>query len=392
MYDPDDEIDTMREFSSQITLYGIIILITIFAYGFIGSLLIMRLNVVDAIYFSFETIATIGYGDIVPTTGLQKAFVTTLAFAGIGTIAVIISSVMRSITLKLNEVRSDSIMKRKIEHMNNHYILCGYGRVGSVVLDELIKRNQSVIVIDNDSDVIESLQNNEEISSNENIVILHGDASNPEIMKKFNIEKANGLILTTGSDVHNIYIALSIRDMIEDTWIVARASREANVSRLYNAGADKVISPEASGGNELFLASVQPYLIRVTTKHKPGDTEQEVDIVLGNECTFEDIEYHFPGVEKPFIRKIGVKSKEEILKYSKTNPSALNSLKIMQNLNEGLHSHKISGPTQEALDKTVKELEENGLLLGVDMSDDEILKINDEKFSRFIDEHNIDLE
>ena len=392
MYDSDDEINSMQEFSFRITLYGIVILIIIFAYGILGSIFIMQLDIVDAIYFTFETIATIGYGDIVPVTNLQKAFVTTLAFAGIGTIAVIISTVMRNITLKLNEARSDSIMKRKIEHMNNHYILCGYGRVGSVVLDELMKRNQNVIVIDKDPNVIESLQNNDEISSDENIVILHGDASNPEIMKKFNIKKANGLILTTGSDVHNIYIALSIRDVTEDTWIVARASRSSNIHRLYNAGADKVISPEASGGSELFLASVQPYLMRVTTKHKPGDTEKEIDIILGNECTFEDIEYHFPGVEKPFIRKIGVKSKEELLKYSKTNPSALNSLKIMQRLNEGLHSHKISGPDQESLDKTVKELEKEGLLVGVNMSDDDILKINDEKFSQFIDEHDIHIE
>lgn len=392
MYDSDDEINSMQEFSFRITLYGIVILIIIFAYGILGSIFIMQLDIVDAIYFTFETIATIGYGDIVPVTNLQKAFVTTLAFAGIGTIAVIISTVMRNITLKLNEARSDSIMKRKIEHMNNHYILCGYGRVGSVVLDELMKRNQNVIVIDKDPNVIESLQNNDEISSDENIVILHGDASNPEIMKKFNIKKANGLILTTGSDVHNIYIALSIRDVTEDTWIVARASRSSNVHRLYNAGADKVISPEASGGSELFLASVQPYLMRVTTKHKPGDTEKEIDIILGNECTFEDIEYHFPGVEKPFIRKIGVKSKEELLKYSKTNPSALNSLKIMQRLNEGLHSHKISGPDQESLNKAVKELKEAGLLVGVNMSDDDILKINDEKFSQFIDKHDINIE
>lgn len=392
MYDSDDEINSMQEFSFRITLYGIVILIIIFAYGILGSIFIMQLDIVDAIYFTFETIATIGYGDIVPVTNLQKAFVTTLAFAGIGTIAVIISTVMRNITLKLNEARSDSIMKRKIEHMNNHYILCGYGRVGSVVLDELMKRNQNVIVIDKDPNVIESLQNNDEISSDENIVILHGDASNPEIMKKFNIKKANGLILTTGSDVHNIYIALSIRDVTEDTWIVARASRSSNVHRLYNAGADKVISPEASGGSELFLASVQPYLMRVTTKHKPGDTEKEIDIILGNECTFEDIEYHFPGVQKPFIRKIGVKSKEELLKYSKTNPSALNSLKIMQRLNEGLHSHKISGPDQESLNKAVKELKEAGLLVGVNMSDDDILKINDEKFSQFIDKHDINIE
>ena len=392
MYDSDDEINSMKEFSFRITLYGIIILIIIFVYGIIGSIFIMKLGIVDAIYFTFETIATIGYGDIVPVTNLQKTFVTTLAFAGIGTIAVIISTVMRNITLKLNEARSDSIMKRKIDHMNNHYIICGYGRVGSVVLDELMKRNQNVIVIDKDPNVIESLQNNDEISSDENIVILHGDASNPEIMKKFNIEKANGLILTTGSDVHNIYIALSIRDDTEETRIVARASRSSNVHRLYNAGADKVISPEASGGNELFLASVQPYLMRVTTKHNPGDTEKEIDIILGNECTFEDIEYHFPGVEKPFIRKIGVKSKEELLKYSKTNPSALNSLKIMQRLNEGLHSHKISGPDQESLDKTVKELEKEGLLVGVNMSDDDTLKINDEKFSQFIDKHDINIE
>ena len=95
---------------------------------------------------------------------------------------------------------------------------------------------------------------------------------------------------------------------------------------------------------------------------------------------------------KSLSLEIGVKSKEELLKYSKTNPSALNSLKIMQRLNEGLHSHKISGPDQESLDKTVKELEKEGLLVGVNMSDDDILKINDEKFSQFIDEHDIHIE
>lgn len=392
MNKPDDEISTMKELSSRLTIFGITIIIAIFLYGIIGSVFIMKLDINNAIYFTFETIATIGYGDIVPTTHIQKIFVTTLAFAGIGTIAVIISSVMRNITLRINIARSDSIMKRKIEHMNNHYILCGYGRVGSVVLDELMKRNQNVIVIDNDAGVIERLQENDEIRSDTNIVILHGDASDPEIMKKFNIEKANGLILTTGSDVHNIYIALSVRELVEDIWIVARASRKSNVHRLYNAGADIVISPEASGGSELFLASVQPYLIRVTNKHRPGDTEQEVRIILGNECTIEDIEYHFPGIQKPFTRKIGVKSREEILKYSKTNESAVNSLKLMQRLNEGLHSHKISGPTQEALDKTVKELKEAGLLIGVNMSDEEILKINDKTFSQVIKEFNIDIE
>ena len=96
MYDSDDEINSMKEFSFRITLYGIVILIIIFAYGILGSIFIMQLDIVDAIYFTFETIATIGYGDIVPVTNLQKAFVTTLAFAGIGTIAVIISTVMRN--------------------------------------------------------------------------------------------------------------------------------------------------------------------------------------------------------------------------------------------------------------------------------------------------------
>ena len=392
MFDSDEEINSLENYSTRLTINGIALLIIIFAYGILGSVFIMNLNIVDAIYFTFETIATIGYGDIVPITGLQKAFVTSLAFGGIGTIAVIISTVLKNITIKINMTRGDLIMKRKIEHMNNHYILCGHGRVGSVVLDELIKRNQHVIVIDNDPNVIESLKENEDIRSNENIIVLQGDASNHEIMKKFNIEKANGLILTTGNDVYNIYIALSVREFVEDTWIVARASKSSNIHRLYNAGADKVISPESSGGSELFLASVQPYLIRVTNKHKAGDTEEEIDIILGNECTIEDIEYHFPGIEKPFNRTIGVKSKEELLKYSKTNESAVNSLKLMQKLNEGLHSHKISGPTREALDKTIEELEKAGILVGVNMSDEEILKLNDEKFSKVIEELDLDLD
>ena len=93
---------------------------------------------------------------------------------------------------------------------------------------------------------------------NPNILTLVGDATDQNTMNKFKIKESNALILTTRSDVTNLFIVLSIRDISPDTWIVSRASKEENIKRLYNAGADKVISPETSGGTDIFLSAVKP--------------------------------------------------------------------------------------------------------------------------------------
>ena len=364
--------------NNYILLAGLIFTICIFLYGIIGSMKIMNLGLIDSIYYTVITIATVGYGDIYPLTPVEKIFTISLSLAGIGIIAYIFSTVFENISNELKRSRRHSKMNKKINNMNGHYILCGYGRVGIVVLNELIKRKQKVIVVDNDKEVIEKLNTEKNIDQNPDILTILGDATDQNIMNQFKIEESNGLILTTGNDVTNLFIVLSIRDFSPNTWIVSRASREENIKRLYNAGANKVISPETSGGSDLFLSAIAPQLVRVTDTNRSGDIEKEISIILDHGCTIESVEFHFPGIEKPFSIDVGVKTKEDLIEYIETHERSevRHTLDSIEALSQGIHSHLISGPDSKTLDEVIKKLKENNLITGVNLTDKEIMNLN----------------
>ena len=277
-------------------------------------------------------------------------------------------------------------MNKKMNNMNDHYIICGYGRVGSVVLNELIQRKQKVIVIDCDKERIEKLNEEYNIDRNPNILTIVGDATDQNNMNKFKIKESNALILTTRSDVTNLFIVLSIRDISPDTWIVSRASKEENIKRLYNAGADKVISPETSGGTDIFLSAVKPNLIRITDTDKTGQIEKGISILLKHDCTIETIEYHFPGIEKPFSIDVGVKTKKELLEYLKSHEKSKiqDAIERIEKISNGIISHLISGPNSKALNAAIKELKENNIINGVNLTNEEIMKINNERMEKMV--------
>lgn len=342
----------------------------------------MHLNLENAIYFTMITIATVGYGDITPITSLQKLFVIILAFDGIGIIAYIFTAIIDNFSERLEKSRSGSEMRKKLENMKNHYIVCGYGRVGSVVIKELLKRDQKIIIVDNNKETIEDLKQHDSILDNDNVLVLYGDATNQETMDKFNIENAYGLILTTGSDVNNVFIVLSLRDRAPDAWIISRASKRENIQRLYNAGADKVISPETSGGLDLFLAAIEPYLIRITDINKKEFIEKEVSIILKHGCNIESVEYHLPGIKKPFKREVSIKTEKD---FKEQIEERMNSQESFEVLSSGTHSQLISGPNKQAINKVIEELKENNLLIGVNMSDEDLFKLNKENLKEIFE-------
>ena len=281
-------------------IIGVLIIVIFLLYGILGSIYIMKLNIYDSIYYTIITIATVGYGDIIPITPLQKIFSVTVALSGVGIIAYIFTYIISSVTENLQDIRSGRIMERKLAEMENHYILCGFGRVGVAVYEKLMKRNQKVIIIEKNEEKLE------DIEDNGNVIALHRNATEDKTLKKLNIDKSLGVIVTTGSDVDNLFIVLTTRELYNDSWIISRASKKENVNRLKHAGANKVISPEASGGTDIYFAAVEPNLVHITEKHGVDYIGKEMEILRKYNCHLENIEYHFHGIKTPVSRTIGL--------------------------------------------------------------------------------------
>ena len=350
-------------------IYGIIIILSIIMYGVLGSMLIMKLDFYDSIYYTIITIATVGFGDITPTTTIQKIFSATLALSGVGLLAYILTIIISSVTENLQDIRSGRHMEKRLAEMENHYVLCGFGRVGLSVFEELKKRNQKVIIVDRDEKATE------DIEENENIIIYNANATEDKTIKKLNIDKSLGVIIATGNDVENLFMVLTIRELYKDAWIITRASKKENYNRLKHAGADKIISPEASGGVDIYFAAVQPNLVYITQKHDIDYLEREFEILKKYNCHLENIEYHFHGIRTPVTRKIGVldgDATDHFIDMAKNNPDVRESLDAMYKTVNGIHSHWISGPDKTHVDMAIEELRKEGSLLGTNLEFSEI--------------------
>ncbi|MBZ9570139.1 NAD-binding protein [Methanobrevibacter sp. TMH8] len=364
---------------SHILIYALIALSILISYGIIGSLLIMKLDIVNSIYFTIITITTVGYGDIIPLLPIQKMFAVTLAIGGVGLIAYVFGLTISLVGQRIEELRSGVRMKRTIKSLKDHYILCGYGRVGAVVAEELEKRNQTIVIIDKNRDIVENLEEESDI------LVIHGDATDESSLHKAGIDNATGIILATGSDVDNLFIALTSREISKDIWIVSRASKKENISRLYNSGANKVISPEESGGTDIYFAAIQPNLVKITTKHDSKDIKKEMEIIIKYGCSIENIEYHYPYFKEPLKRKIEASSIEQVDKFLGKIDSDMDTREALESIYEivnGIHSHWVSGPNHETLEKMVEALKKENLIFGVNLSHDEIMEIA-KKYGKF---------
>ena len=354
----------------KLVLYALLGVTLLIIYGMIGSTYIMRLDLVNSIYFTVQTIATVGFGDIQPITPLQKMFTVTLVMGGVALLAYAFTLTITVVTMAVEEIASGAKQRRIIAASKDHFVLCGYGRVGSAVYKELKKRNIRAIIIEKNKDVVEK-----ELWEDPDVLAIPGDATDESIMMDAGIKRARGVIITTGDDVDNLFITLTAREIHPEIWIVTRASKSENVRRLYRSGADKVISPETSGAEDIYFASMEPTIMKITEIHGVGDIRKESEIILKYGCTLENIEYHLPEFKEPLARKIGVTDIEQLNRFLSSLEREKSRKKSLESIYEsvsGIHSHWISGPNKESLEKVAEELKKEGFLLGVNLTEDEI--------------------
>ena len=351
---------------------GILSVILLFAYGIIGSHFIMGLNLVDSIYYSVVTMATVGYGDYIPTTGIQKIFATTLALGGVGLLAYVFNVILTNFQERMSKFSKGARKMNRIKHMDNYYILCGYGRVGKVVFQELNHRKQNVIIFEKDE------EQTEDLAEDETVVIINKDATEGNLISQIANEKCRSVIISTGSDVTNLFIVLTIRETNPDAWIVSRASKLENISRLRKAGANKIVSPEIICGKDLYLESARPHLLRLTVQHTSDEIFEEFKIISKHDCTLENIDYHIPGIETPLSREIKTMDMEDGKKFREyliENKDAKSAIDNLYNNVNNVHSHLISGPDRQTFEKLIKDLEKQEKIIGKNLTNKKIMEI-----------------
>ena len=365
-------VKLLKTLPTKYVTSGIILIFLLFAYGIIGSYFIMGLNLIDSVYYAVITMATVGYGDYTPTNGIQKIFATTLALGGVALLAYVFNIILTNFREKMSEFSKGAMKMKTIENMDDYYILCGYGRVGKVVFEELTKRNQNVILFEKDEEV------SKEIEESDSVVIIHKDATEDNLISKLAGDKCRSVIISTGDDVTNLFIVLTIRESNPDAWIVSRASKEENYSRLRKAGADKIVSPELIGGKDLYFESTKPHILKITVRHSVDEIYDEFEIISKHGCTLENIQYHFPGIEAPLSRKINTMDIEDGKKFRnhlEKNAEHKEAIENLYRIVNNTHSHIISGPDRATFHKLLKDLEKNEEIVGINLTKKEVAKI-----------------
>ena len=316
--------------------------------------------------------ATVGYGDYIPTTGVQKIFATTLALGGVALLAYVFNIILTNVQEKMTEYSKGARKLKAIDVMEVYYIICGFGRVGKVVFDELTQRNQNVIVIDKDKDTCDSIEDGD------NVVVINDDAIEDDLVAKLAGKKCRSVIICTGDDVNNLFIVMTIRETNPDAWIVTRASKLENIKRLRKAGADKIVSPEIIGGEGLYYESARPHLLKVTVKHTADEIFNEFKIIAKYGCTLENIEYHIPGIETPLTRQIktmNISDGQKYVNYLNTHDDQRQALENLYKNVNNIHSHLISGPDKTSFDRVLEDLEKIEEIIGINLTNKEIAEI-----------------
>lgn len=184
----------------------------------------------------------------------------------------------------------DGLKKRKIKariiKMKDHYIVCGYGRVGSQVARELAIEHQPFVVIEKDENKVR-----EAVSLG--YIAFVGDPTKEKFLHRAKIEKAKGMVASLGEDSANLYVTLTARQLNPDIFIVSRANREESVNRILRAGADKVTMPNQIGGLHMATSLIRPHVtdfLEVLSVNKYSDLQiQEVNIPKGSKASGHQI-------------------------------------------------------------------------------------------------------
>jgi len=269
----------------------------------------------DAFYWAIVTMATVGYGDIVPYTTGGRLVAIMLILTSLGVLSFFTSILIAAFNEKMPELRENRIYS-ELENYKSFIIICGYGRVGQEIAKRLNKDKQKFIVIDKNEQHIE-------LAKKHNFLAIHNDASKNDVLMSAGICRgATTVLCITGDDVTNVYVTLTSRHLNKNIRIISRANCHENFNKLYQAGADHVIRPFEIAGMLAVEFLGQPVAFEAISGILQNQTEIVMETILVSEgASLENQQVTDLGLEQHKLTLLGVISANPIhLKHKNKYP------------------------------------------------------------------------
>lgn len=238
--------------STKHIITAILFSIAIVAIGTSGYMLIEGWSFLDALYMTVITYSTVGYSEVHTISEIGRLYTIFLIFLGVGFFLYVAGAIIQfMVEGKIRTVLGRRKLDKKIHHLKNHYIICGYGRIGRVICDTLKRSPIDLVVIESDEKLVPEMDI-------DNVLYLWGDASDESLLLKAGIQQARGLVAVLGTDAENVFLVLTARQLAPKLIITARASDMDAGKKILAAGADIVESPYEMGAMRMAQRITRP--------------------------------------------------------------------------------------------------------------------------------------
>lgn len=237
----------VRRLVNPVLLLACVVLI-----GTLGYVYIEHQRPLEALYMAVITITTVGFREVQPLDDAGRLFTIFLILFGVGSFTYLATTVANYFVAgEIKGLLEQRKMYNKIAQLDQHFIVCGYGRMGVQVARDFQREDQSLVVIERDEKTARS-------AIDDGCLVLQGDAENDEILKSAGVERARGLVAVLDTDADNLMVTLSARSMNDKLFIVARTNSEGNERKLVVAGANRVLFPYGLGGRRMAQMAIRP--------------------------------------------------------------------------------------------------------------------------------------
>jgi len=226
-------------------LVCILLFVFLILGGTLGYMFIEQWPFADAIYMTAITLSTVGFSEVKTLSSVGRIFTMVLIISGVSFVFYVLGSVLQFMMEgHIRRILGRRKLEKEIRGQKGHYIICGYGRVGTSICDALASRPQGIVVMERDSERIAKLDDR-------NLLYVAGEATEEENLIEAGVRSARGLVAALKTDSDNVYVTLTARQLNPELFIIARAGERKSESKLRAAGANKVVSPYNMGAHRI---------------------------------------------------------------------------------------------------------------------------------------------